>query len=249
VKVGKKVLVALEIVVAFVYQFLANTAPAYLPKFSLGIFWGAIVAPVILATITISIVQSRYENKPHTSSTSQKSTRSSRKPKTAQYLQTNNQSAQQSPPSRPFQVEESIPLKPSQPVVIEEGQPTVEHPALLCFALDVSDTMIDSVIDHAGKTVKRWANIQTVLDRFIYLGAAFVKDPDTRKVLPLYHTIAYGFGFTESTSLQKEIRLTFWELLLYVRYSQLSVIVSRGSLHRKHLCCPCFFSSYLMERL
>src|SRR5260221_383707 len=51
----------------------------------------------------------------------------------------------------------------------------------------------------------------------------------------------------KSTSPQKDIRLTFWELLLYVRYSQLSVIVSRVSLHRKHLCCPCFFSSYLME--
>ena len=199
-KVGKTVLVALEIIVAFVYQFLANTAPAYLPKFSWGIFWGAIVAPVILATITISIVQSRYENRPHTPSISQKSTRSSRKSKTAQYLQT-NQSVQQPPPSQPFQTEESIPLNPSQPMVIEEGQPTVEHPALLCFALDVSDTMIDSVIDHAGKTVKRWANIQTVLDRFIYLGAAFVKDPDTRKVLPLYHTIAYGFGFTERAHL------------------------------------------------
>jgi hypothetical protein len=57
--------------------------------------------------------------------------------------------------------------------------------------------MIDSVIGHAGKTVKRWGDIQTVLDRFIYLGAAFVKDPETQKVLPLYHTIAYGFGFTE----------------------------------------------------
>ena len=57
--------------------------------------------------------------------------------------------------------------------------------------------MIDSVVDHAGKTIKRWANIQTVLDRFIYLGTAIVKDADTRKVLPLYHIMAYGFGFTE----------------------------------------------------
>lgn len=200
-KVGKPVLGALAIIVAFVYQILANTASAYLPKFSWGIFWGAIVAPLILATIIISIVQSRHENKPHTPSTSQESTQSSRKSKTAQHLQTNNQSVQQPPPSQPFQVEGSIPLNPSQPKIIEEGQPTVEHPALLCFALDVSDTMIDSVIDHAGKTVKRWANIQTVLDRFIYLGAAFVKDPDTRKVLPLYHTIAYGFGFTERAHL------------------------------------------------
>ncbi len=79
----------------------------------------------------------------------------------------------------------------------EIGQPSVDRPALLCFAIDVSDTMIDSVVDHAGKTIKRWANIQTVLDRFIYLGTAIVKDPDTRKVLPLYHVMAYGFGFTE----------------------------------------------------
>ncbi len=79
----------------------------------------------------------------------------------------------------------------------EIGQPSVDRPALLCFAIDVSATMIDSVVDHAGKTMKRWANIQTVLDRFIYLGTAIVKDVDTRKVLPLYHIMAYGFGFTE----------------------------------------------------
>jgi hypothetical protein len=197
VKVGKTVLVAIAIIVAFVYQILANTASAYLPKFSWGIFCGAIVAPLILVTIVISIVQSRHENKPHTPSTSQASTQSSRKSKTAQHLQTNNQLVQQPPPSQPFQAEERIPLNSSQPKIISEGQPTVEHPALLCLALDVSDTMIDSVIDHAGKTVKRWSNIQTVLDRFIYLGAAFVKDPETRKMLPLYHTMAYGFGFTE----------------------------------------------------
>jgi hypothetical protein len=79
----------------------------------------------------------------------------------------------------------------------EIGQPSVDRPALLCFAIDVSDTMIDSVVDHAGKTIKRWANIQTVLDRFIYLGTAIVKGSDTSKVLPLYHVMAYGFGFTE----------------------------------------------------
>lgn len=85
----------------------------------------------------------------------------------------------------------------SQSSDAQVGQPTVEHPALLCFAIDVSDTMLDSVVDHAGKAIKRWANIQTVLDRFIYLGTAISKDPDTRKVLPLYYVMAYGFGFTE----------------------------------------------------
>jgi len=38
VKAGKTVLVALAIIVAFFYQILANTASAYLPKFSWGIF-------------------------------------------------------------------------------------------------------------------------------------------------------------------------------------------------------------------
>jgi hypothetical protein len=197
VKAGKTVLVALAIIVAFVYQILANTASAYLPKFSWGIFWGAIVAPLILATIIISVVQSRHDNKHHTP-LAHESAQSSQRPKTAQHLPT-SQSLQQS--LQPLQAERNFSSRLDQPMVIEEGQPTVEHPALLCFALDVSDTMIDSVIDHAGKTVKRWANIQTVLDRFIYLGAAFVKDPDTRKVLPLYHTIAYGFGFTERAHL------------------------------------------------
>jgi len=196
VKISKTVLVALAIIVAFVYQILANTASAYLPKFSWSIFWGAIVAPVILVTIIISIVQSRHENKLHTLSTPRESTRSSQKSKTVQHLQV-DQSLQQLPSSQSVQAKENTPLNSSQPRIVEEGQPTIENPALLCLALDVSDTMIDSVIDHAGKTVKRWANIQTVLDRFIYLGAAFVKDPKTRKVLPLYHTIAYGFGFTE----------------------------------------------------
>lgn len=196
-KVGKTVLVALAIIVAFVYQILANTASAYLPKFSWGIFWGAIVAPLILATIIISVVQSRHDNKHHTT-LAQESVQSSQRPKTAQHLLT-SQPLQQS--LQPIQAERNFSSRLAQPVVIEEDQPTVEHPALLCLALDVSDTMIDSVIDHAGKTVKRWADIQTVLDRFIYLGAAFVKDPDTRKVLPLYHTIAYGFGFTERAHL------------------------------------------------
>jgi hypothetical protein len=197
VKAGKTVLVALAIIVAFVYQMLANTASAYLPKFSWGIFWGAIVAPLILATIIISVVQSRHDNKHHTP-LAHESAQSSPRPKTAQHLPT-SQPLQQS--LQPLQAERNFSSRLDQPVVIEEDQPTVEHPALLCLALDVSDTMIDSVIDHAGKTVKRWADIQTVLDRFIYLGAAFVKDPDTRKVLPLYHTIAYGFGFTERAHL------------------------------------------------
>jgi hypothetical protein len=197
VKAGKTVLVALAIIVAFVYQILANTASAYLPKFSWGIFWGAIVAPLILATIIISVVQSRHDNKHHTP-LAHESAQSSPRPKTAQHLPT-SQPLQQS--LQPLQAERNFSSRLDQPVVIEEDQPTVEHPALLCLALDVSDTMIDSVIDHAGKTVKRWADIQTVLDRFIYLGAAFVKDPDTRKVLPLYHTIAYGFGFTERAHL------------------------------------------------
>jgi hypothetical protein len=197
VKAGKTVLVALAIIVAFFYQILANTASAYLPKFSWGIFWGAIVAPLILATIIISVVQSRHDNKHHTP-LAHESVQSSPRPKTAQHLPT-SQPLQQS--LQPLQAERNFSSRLDQPVVIEEDQPTVEHPALLCLALDVSDTMIDSVIDHAGKTVKRWADIQTVLDRFIYLGAAFVKDPDTRKVLPLYHTIAYGFGFTERAHL------------------------------------------------
>ncbi len=94
-------------------------------------------------------------------------------------------------------VDKTVSLNQSRSKQAEVGQPTVEHPGLLCFAIDVSNTMVDSVVDHAGKAIKRWANIQTVLDHFIYLGTAIVKDPDTRKVLPLYYVMAYGFGFTE----------------------------------------------------
>jgi hypothetical protein len=153
-----------------------------------------------LLTVLIAILQNKYENKQHPSSISQMPTQSSNHSEGVQHLPT-NQPLQQSLPHRSLQVERTAEhvnsLNPFHTRDVEEGQPTVEHPALLCLALDVSDTMIDSVIDHAGKTVKRWGDIQTVLDRFIYLGAALVQDPETRKVLPLYHTIAYGFGFTE----------------------------------------------------
>ena len=91
----------------------------------------------------------------------------------------------------------AIQLKKSQGDQVVVGLPTEEHPVLLCFAIDVSDTMIDSVVDHAGKTVKRWAKIETVLERFIYLGTAIVKDPETQKALPFYFVMAYGFGFKE----------------------------------------------------
>jgi hypothetical protein len=91
----------------------------------------------------------------------------------------------------------TIRLNKSQEDFVEAGKPTEKHPVLLCFAIDVSDTMIDSVVDHAGKTIKRWANIQTILARFIYPGTALVKDPETHKALPHYFVMAYGFGFKE----------------------------------------------------
>jgi hypothetical protein len=94
-------------------------------------------------------------------------------------------------------IDYAVSLNQSRNKHVEVGQPTVEHPGLLCFAIDVSNTMVDSVVDHTGKAIQRWANIQTVLDHFIYLGTAIVKDTDTRKVLPLYYVMAYGFGFTE----------------------------------------------------
>lgn len=199
-KPSKAVLIAIGAIVGFVYLIVANAAPAYLPPFTPQIFWLGIVVPLILATIIIGYLQNRSEKKHDGTSTTQKSNQSSKKLKTAKYSKGNHIQKQ----SSPLQLSKGtrngnhvIPLNTSKHITLEEGYPTEKHPALICFAIDVSDTMIDSVIDHTGNTVKRWANIQTVLDRFIYLGAAFVKDPVTRKVLPLYNLIAYGFGFTE----------------------------------------------------
>jgi hypothetical protein len=140
VKPGKTVLVALAIIVAFVYQILANAAPAYLTTFPWGVFWGAIVAPLTLATILIAILQNWYENKQHVSSTPQMPTNRSNESEAAQHLQT-NQPIQQALPIQSFQAEKNaehiISLNALHPKVVEEDQPTVEHPALLCLALDV----------------------------------------------------------------------------------------------------------------
>ncbi len=82
--------------------------------------------------------------------------------------------------------------------IAEEGQPTIEQPMLLCLAIDVSDSMKKPILDHTGKAIERWTSIHNALEHFVHLGVAWVKDPETQQVLPLYHLMAYGFGFKET---------------------------------------------------
>lgn len=79
-----------------------------------------------------------------------------------------------------------------------DGQPTVEHPMLLCLAIDVSASMKKPILDHTGKAIERWASVRDAVEHFVHLGVAWVKDPETQRVLPLYHLLAYGFGFKET---------------------------------------------------
>jgi len=196
VKRGRTVLVATVIIVGFVYQTLANAAPAYLPTFTPRVFWGAVIT-IILITVIVSILQSRAEskqaaNKPRTPPLPQRNDLRNKSPTLRGSNQTSAKPTEGIQNSSPLS---AIHLSPNE--VVEEGQPTVEHPALFCLAIDVSDSMIEAIIDHTGKTIQRWTSIQIALDRFVYLGAGFVKDPQTRKVLPLYNLMAYGFGFAE----------------------------------------------------
>lgn len=69
---------------------------------------------------------------------------------------------------------------------------------LLCLAIDVSDSMKKPILDHTGKAIQRWTSIENALEHFVHLGIAWVKDPETQQVLPLYHLMAYGFGFKET---------------------------------------------------
>lgn len=77
------------------------------------------------------------------------------------------------------------------------GKPSVAKPMLLALAIDVSDSMKDPILDHAGNTIKRWTSVQNAVEHFVHLGVSWTQDPEIQEVLPLYYLIAYGFGFKE----------------------------------------------------
>jgi hypothetical protein len=84
-----------------------------------------------------------------------------------------------------------------QRLVGNEDKPSVEKPLLICLAIDVSDSMKQPIIDHTGKTIKRWSSVSNAIEHFVQLGVSWVQDPETQNVLPLYYLMAYGFGFRE----------------------------------------------------
>jgi len=90
-----------------------------------------------------------------------------------------------------------LPSEVLQNQTMDEGQPTVERPMLICLAVDVSGSMKQPIIDHTGKTISRWISVRDAIEEFVHQGVSWVKDPETQKVLPLYHFMAYGFGFRE----------------------------------------------------
>jgi hypothetical protein len=54
------------------------------------------------------------------------------------------------------------------------------------------------ILDHTGKTIQRWTSVSNAVEHFVHLGVAWVKDPGTQRVLPLYYLMAFGFGFKET---------------------------------------------------
>lgn len=81
---------------------------------------------------------------------------------------------------------------------IVEKPIVADKPFLLCLAIDVSQSMKKPIFDHTGKAIQRWTSIKQVLEEFVHLGTAWMNDPETRRILPSYYLMAYGFGFREA---------------------------------------------------
>lgn len=207
-KYGKYALYTLNFLLLPIVAILGNTLAANFPVVPRPLLWiggGVIIIGFAIVNVALTLT----ENKQH-ESVAQQSQHLDRQQRSS--LAQSHQRSQHRPSShrvdeqRAFVNTTSIAPSSihtasttiSSGSAIEEGQPTVEHPMLLCLALDVSDSMKKPILDHTGKAIQRWATIQEAVEHFVQLGVAWVKDPETQRVLPLYHLMAYGFGFREA---------------------------------------------------
>jgi len=207
-KYGRIALITLNFLLLPIVSILGNTLAANFPAVPRPLLWiggGAI----IIGFAIVNVVLALSETKQHevTSQQSQRLDRQHRSSPTKPHLlsphrpSSYSENDQQAFANTTSVAPSSI-LTTSSTVssgsAIEEGQPTIEHPMLLCLAIDVSDSMKKPILDHTGKAIQRWASIHEAVEHFVQLGVAWVKDPETQRVLPLYHLMAYGFGFREA---------------------------------------------------
>jgi len=203
-KSGKIVLIAINFLLLPIVAALGNVLAANFPAVPRPLLWiggGAIIVAFTAVNVTLVILEAKQsevvvsQSSPQTRSQPQLLKQRSHSPQTS-----SSHPSDVAP--KPLQTVDalsstasSIAISSSTP---EEGQPTIEHPMLLCLTIDVSDSMKKPILDHMGKAIERWTSIHNALEHFVHLGVAWVKDPETQQVLPLYHLMAYGFGFKET---------------------------------------------------
>jgi hypothetical protein len=197
-KSGKIVLFAVSFLLLAIVGVLGNVLAANFPTVPRPLLWiggGAIIVAFVVVNVILVVVDTKQSV-----AVPQPSRRS--RPQRRSHPSQANISHPSDAAQKPVQATNVIPTAVSPRTVTsgipEEGQPTIEQPMLLCLAIDVSDSMKKPILDHTGKAIERWTSIHNALEHFVHLGVAWVKDPETQQVLPLYHLMAYGFGFKET---------------------------------------------------
>lgn len=196
-KSGKIALIAASFLLLAIVGILGNVLATNFPAVPRPLLWigaGVIIVAFVAVNVLLAVVDSRQGGVVPPSRQSRPQRRS--RPSQADLLHPSDAA------QKAVQATDALPPAAS-PVAAgsgapEEGQPTIEEPMLLCLALDVSDSMKKPILDHTGKAIERWTSIHNALEHFVQLGIAWVKDPETQQVLPLYHLMAYGFGFKET---------------------------------------------------
>ncbi len=199
----KTILIALNTALTFIVTIVSNVLSANIPSIPMLVIW-CVGASILIVSIIVSIITTLAEKKSEEVSASQRIRPMAQQPGYAIPYQAPSSHTK----TQTYRINQTIQRRTSIPISsvtsnntrrkdLEEGQPTIESPMLICLALDVSYSMKQPIVDHTGKTITRWTSISNALEHFVHLGVSWVKDPETQKVLPLYHLMAYGFGFRE----------------------------------------------------
>ncbi len=196
-----KFLIALDATLAPTLLVVIGLIPANFPSVSGPLFWsitGAIFVFAVAVNIVVAISKADKKEAPSTPSYSLAS-QSSVQPSTFSWQRRSSSmkkgSLQDTTKTSPKVLTTLTSTKNGQALV---SQSSIEHPMLICLAIDVSYSMKKPIFDQTGKVIERWASLKEALEHFVHLGVAWFKDPETQRVLPLYHLMAYGFGFTET---------------------------------------------------
>lgn len=203
-KSGKIILIAVSFLLLAIVGVLGNVLAANFPTVPRPLLWigGGAIIVAFAAVNVILVVLDAKQSGAAVSQPSRQTRSQTRSPRQRSYPSQADSSHSSDAAQKPVQAADVLPTavlpRTGTSGIPEEGQPTIEHPMLLCLAIDVSDSMKGPILDHTGKAIERWTSIQNALEHFVHLGVAWVKDPETQQVLPLYHLMAYGFGFKET---------------------------------------------------